>query len=96
MLSQRVPDLDSLELLIAVGSTGSLGRAGQARGLSQQAVTRIQRMEQLVGVALVERTARGSSLTGAGALLADWAREVLAAAAVLDAGISCAGVATGG
>jgi len=89
VLSQRVPDLDSLELLIALGSTGSLGRAARARGLSQPAVSaRIQRMERLVGLALVERTARGSSLTGAGALLADWAREVLAAAAVLDAGIS--------
>ena len=88
MLSQRVPDLDSLELLIAVASTGSLGRAAAARGISQPAVSaRVQRMERLVGLALVERTPRGSSLTAAGALLADWARDVLAAAAVLDAGI---------
>lgn len=89
MLSQRVPDLDSLELLIAVAATGSLGRAAAAKGISQPAVSaRIQRMEQVVGLALVERTPRGSSLTRAGALLADWARDVLAAAAVLDAGIS--------
>ena len=89
VLSQRVPDLDSLELLIAVAATGSLGRAAVARGISQPAVSaRIQRMEQVAGLALVERSARGSSLTPAGALLADWARDVLAAAAVLDAGIS--------
>jgi molybdate transport repressor ModE-like protein len=89
VLSQRVPDLDSLELLIAVATTGSLGRAAAARGISQPAVSaRIQRMERLVGLALVERTARGSALTPAGALLADWGRDVLSAAAVLDAGIT--------
>ncbi len=89
MLSQRVPDLDSLELLIAVATTGSLGRAAAVRGISQPAVSaRIQRMEQVVGLPLVERSARGSTLTAAGALLADWGRDVLTAAAVLDAGIS--------
>lgn len=89
VLSQRVPDLDSLELLMAVAATGSLGRAAAARGISQPAVSaRIQRMERLVGLALVERTARGSALTAAGALLADWGRDVLSAAAVLDAGIT--------
>lgn len=88
MLSQRVPDLDSLELLIAVATTGSLGRAAVARGISQPAVSaRIQRMEQVVGLPLVQRSARGSTLTAAGALLADWGRDVLVAAAVLDAGI---------
>jgi DNA-binding transcriptional LysR family regulator len=89
VLSQRVPDLDSLELLIAVATTGSLGRAGVARSISQPAVSaRIQRMEQLVGLPLVQRSARGSALTAAGALVADWGRDVLSAAAVLDAGIT--------
>ena len=86
---ERVPDLDSLELLIAVATTGSLGRAAALRGISQPAVSgRILRMEQVVGVPLVHRTPRGSSLTPAGGLLADWGRDVLAAAAVLDAGIT--------
>lgn len=84
----RVPDLDSLELLLQVASTGSLGRAGAAHGISQPAVTaRIRGMEGLVGLPLVARSARGSTLTPAGALIADWAREVLQAAAVLEAGI---------
>jgi len=84
-----VPELDALELLIAVAATGSLGRAGVERGISQPAVSaRIQRMEQVVGLPLVQRSARGSSLTSAGALVADWARDVLNAAAVLDAGIA--------
>lgn len=85
----RVPDLDSLELLLQVAATGSLGRAAAAHGLSQPAVTaRIRGMERLVGFPLVHRGARGSTLTPAGALLADWARDVLHAATVLDAGIA--------
>lgn len=83
----RVPDLDSLELLLQVAATGSLGRAGVAHGLSQPAVTaRIRGMERLVGLPLVQRSARGSTLTADGALLADWARDVLHAAAILNAG----------
>jgi DNA-binding transcriptional LysR family regulator len=85
---ERVPDLDSLELLLQVASTGSLGRAGAAHGISQPAVTaRIRGIEGLVGFPLITRSARGSTLTPAGALIADWAREVLQAAAVLEAGI---------
>lgn len=85
----RVPDLDSLALLLQVGASGSLGRAGIRHGISQPAVSaRIRRMEALVGVPLVERTARGSTLTANGVLLAGWARSVIEAAEVLDAGIT--------
>ncbi len=85
----RVPDLDSLELLLQVAATGSLGRAGVAHGISQPAVTaRIRGMERLVGLPLVQRSARGSTLTADGALLADWARDVLHAAAILNAGLA--------
>lgn len=88
-LSQHVPDLDSLELLIAVAATGSLGQAAKARRISQPAVSaRVQRMEALVGFPLIERSTRGSRLSPRGALLADWARDVLTAAEVLDAGIT--------
>lgn len=89
MALRRVPDLDSLVLLLEVATSGSLGRAGAAHGISQPAVSaRIRSMERLVGVALVERTARGSSLTPTGILVAGWARAVLDAAEVLDAGIA--------
>lgn len=89
MVSPRVPGLDSLELLLRVASTGSLGKAAAGHGISQPAVSaRIRGMEAQVGFALVERSARGSPLTPSGALLADWARAVLAAAETLDAGIS--------
>lgn len=85
----RVPDLDSLELLLQVASTGSFGRAAAIHGISQPAVSaRIAGMESLVGFPLVERSTRGSTLTPQGALLADWAREVLHAASRLAAGIT--------
>ncbi len=85
----HVPDLDSLQLLLEVADSGSLGRAANRHGLSQPAVSaRVQGMERLVGFPLLTRSARGSSLTPAGALLADWARAVLQAAEVLDTGIA--------
>ncbi len=85
----RVPDLDSLELLLQVAATGSFGRAAAAHGISQPAVSaRIAGMETLVGFPLVQRTARGSTLTPQGALLADRARDVLHAASGLAAGIA--------
>jgi molybdate transport repressor ModE-like protein len=84
----RVPDLDSLALLLEVAETGSLGRAAAQHGLSQPAASaRVQGMERLVGFPLLARSARGSTLTAGGALLADWARDVLHAAEVLTAGI---------
>lgn len=88
MALTRVPDLDGLQLLLRVDELGSLGRAGQAHGISQPAVSaRIRGLERLVGLPLVERSARGSRLTPDGALLAGWARDVLAAAEVLAIGI---------
>lgn len=87
-LSSHIPDLSSLELLLTVARTGSFGAAGRELGLSQQAVSsRVRTVERLVGVRLIERGARGSSLTPAGALLADWASRVLAAAEELDVAI---------
>jgi DNA-binding transcriptional LysR family regulator len=88
-LSPHVPDLDALEILLAVAATGSFGLTASQRGVSQPAVSaRVRRMEALVGVPLIERGARGSALTPAGALVADWARDVLSAAQTLDAGIA--------
>jgi molybdate transport repressor ModE-like protein len=89
VLSVHLPDLRSLELLLAVARTGSLGAAGRELGLTQQAVSaRIRTVEQLVGLPVVHRGPRGSTLTGAGALLVDWSTRVLAAAEELDVGIA--------
>lgn len=86
---RAVPDLDSLTLLLQIAETGSLGRAALRHGLSQPAVTaRLRSMERLVGATLVDRGRTGSTLTAAGALVADWARGLLDAADVLAAGIT--------
>ncbi|MCM6772293.1 LysR family transcriptional regulator [Nocardia sp. CDC159] len=87
-LSPRVPDLAALDLLLSVIELGSLGRAAQAHGISQpSASSRIRYLEKLVGVPVLERTTLGSRPTAAGALIAEWARAVVEAAAELDAGI---------
>jgi molybdate transport repressor ModE-like protein len=88
-LSVRVPDLAALEVLLSVARTGSLGRAARETGVSQQAVSaRIRAMEAQTGVTLVQRTARGSSLTAEGAVIAQWAARVLDVAGELDAEIA--------
>jgi molybdate transport repressor ModE-like protein len=88
-LSAHVPDLSSLELLLAVARTGSLAAAGRELGFTQQAASsRIRATERLVGVRLVERGPRGSTLTSSGALLADWAARVVGAAEELDAAMA--------
>ncbi|MCU1661262.1 MAG: LysR-family transcriptional regulator [Pseudonocardia sp.] len=89
MLSARVPDLDSLQLLLTVARTGSFGTAGRELGLTQQAVSaRVRTIEKLVGVRVINRSTRGSTLTEAGALLADWATRVIDAAHELDVAMS--------
>ncbi|MEV8477916.1 LysR family transcriptional regulator [Streptomyces sp. NPDC051173] len=86
-LSHRVPDLGALELLLAVARLGSLGRAAKELGITQPAASsRIRSMERQLGVALVERSPRGSRLTDAGALVTDWAGRVVEAAEAFDAG----------
>src|SRR6188472_351915 len=87
-LSPRVPDLGAMDMLLSVARLGSLGKAATEHGVSQQAVSsRIRRMERLLGLALIERTSNGSALTAAGSLVADWAREVVGAAASLEHGV---------
>ncbi|MEW2163226.1 LysR family transcriptional regulator [Streptomyces sp. NPDC007084] len=86
-IAHRVPDLGALELLLAVARLGSLGRAARELGITQPAASsRIRSMERQLGVALVDRSPRGSRLTHEGSLVTDWARRVLDAAEAFDAG----------
>lgn len=86
-MAHRVPDLAALELLLAVARHGSLGRAARELGITQPAASsRIRSMERQLGVALVDRSPRGSQLTDAGALVTDWARRIVEAAEAFDAG----------
>lgn len=87
-LSHRTPDIGALDLLLSVARTGSLGRAAAEHGVSQTAVgSRIKYLEGLLGLALIERSSLGSRLTPDGAMVAEWAREVVAAASRLDEGV---------
>lgn len=84
-----MPDLSALQMLAAVQERGSLSAAAHYLGLSQQGVSsRMRSLETQIGSPLLTRTARGSTLTGTGVLIAGWAAEVLAAAERLDAGIA--------
>lgn len=84
-MTEEWPDLATLDLLVRVAELGSMGAAAQQLGLSQPAASRaLARFERRCGLTLLERSARGSRLTPQGALLVDWSREVLDAAARLS------------
>jgi DNA-binding transcriptional LysR family regulator len=88
-LSPYLPELSSLELLLDVAATGSIGAAAKLHGISQQAASaRLRNVEAQVGVPLLHRDVRGARLTAQGALLADWAARVLDVARELDGGIA--------
>lgn len=81
MAMSALPDLDSLKLLVDVGELGSLGRAAKAAGIAQPSASkRIAQLERRLGLPLLERTPRGSTLTAEGKMVAGWAAQVLAAA----------------
>src|SRR5579875_1958061 len=88
-LPPRVSDLTPFDLLLTVARAGSLGRAAAEHGISQPAAsTRIRQLETQLGLTLIERSPRGSTLTPAGALVANWAQSAVDAAAALDAGVT--------
>lgn len=83
----RLPDLDALQLLVAVADTGSLGKAAARTGVSQpSASARMATLERRLGLKLLERTTSGSRLTADGAMVTDWARRVLEQAEALVEG----------
>lgn len=80
-----VPELTALELLVAVGRLGSLGAAAARVGMAQPNASRaLARLERRMGMQLLVRSTRGSSLTEAGRAVAEAADHVLVAAAELD------------
>ncbi|WP_343573584.1 LysR family transcriptional regulator [Mycobacterium sp.] len=88
-LSSHMPDLSALEVLLAVAKTASLGAAGRELGLTQQAVSaRLTSIEAQTGVQLAVRTPRGTQLTPAGVVVAQWADHLLDTAQQVDAGLS--------
>lgn len=60
----QLPDLESLRPLVLVGDLGSLSSAAAKLGIAQlSASKRPSTPERRIGLALVERTRRGSQLT---------------------------------
>ena len=71
-------DLRQLRYLVALAEEGSFTRAAEIEHIAQPAVSQqIRRLEDEVGVALVERTTRRVSLTEAGELLVVRARRIM-------------------
>ncbi|KAB1642643.1 LysR family transcriptional regulator [Gulosibacter chungangensis] len=73
-------DHESLELFVGIVDIGSINAVAAKAGRSQQAVSeRMRRLEQSLGLNLLERGARGSKPTEVGKLVADWAADLLEA-----------------
>lgn len=88
-LTDRVLELDTLEVLEQIARAGSLSRAAQRLGITQQAVSaRLAAAEHAVGVRLVVRSSQGSTMTEAGRMLLELAAPVLEAAHRLEAGLA--------
>jgi DNA-binding transcriptional LysR family regulator len=88
VLPAETPDLPTLDLLLSVAELGSVGRAAEAHRISQpSASARLARLERRLGVAVLVRTTRGSTLTPAGEAVVTWARAVVDAARVLTDGV---------
>ncbi|MEU4776523.1 LysR family transcriptional regulator [Micromonospora sp. NPDC023633] len=88
-LSARMPELLALEVLLAVARTGSLSAAAREFGLTQQAVSaRMAALEAQTGVRLAVRTTRGTDLTPAGVVVAQWADRLVSVAQEVDAGLA--------
>ncbi len=90
-------NLGQLELLVALVETGNFSEAADRIGLTQSAVSHgLAKMEQELGVMLVERGRRGVSLTPVGNAVLTHAREALASLeAIRQAAATARGVPVG-
>jgi DNA-binding transcriptional LysR family regulator len=71
--------LQELAVFVRATESGSFSRAGRELGLSQPSISRIVgELETRLGVTLLLRTTRRITVTDAGALFLDRAREILA------------------
>lgn len=79
---------DLLRPFLAVARTGNLSAAARELSLSQPALTKsVRKLEEIVGVPLFERRARGMTLTGSGTALLAHARRIEAQCRFADAEI---------
>lgn len=86
---RNLPDLAALQLLVDVAHHGSIGEAGRRSGITQQSASeRLRAIEAQTGLTLLQRGARGSTLTEAGVLMVGWAVRLLDAAHEIDESIA--------
>jgi DNA-binding transcriptional LysR family regulator len=72
-------DVAALRALVAIADTGGVTRAAALLNLTQSAVSmQIRRLEEFLGVVLLDRAGRGVALTGAGEMLLAEARRMIA------------------
>lgn len=80
-MTAPLPDLEDLEILVLVARSGSIGQAAVELDLSQPSVSRrMSALERRLGLTLLDRSRRGSTLTPQGRVVVDWAATLLAAA----------------
>lgn len=78
-MTRELPDVGTLALLVGIDDRGSLGAASRALGMAQPNASRaIRQLERRLGMALIDRSPRGSTLTAQGTVIVHWARQVLA------------------
>ena len=84
-----MPDLASLETLLAVVTHGSLNAAATELGITQQAASaRMRALESTLGLSLLDRSPTGTVPTETGILVSEWADRLLTLAAEFDAGLA--------
>lgn len=87
-----LPTLRQLQFLVALGETGSFSRAAEACHVTQPTLSAgIKELEEMFGVALAEREARGATLTHAGEIAVSRASALLADAHALVQAVTSAG-----
>jgi molybdate transport repressor ModE-like protein len=89
--------LAAMRVLVKIAEAGSLSAAGRQLGLSLNSVSRqLNALEDMLGTTLVERTTRHLSLTEAGRLYQERAKEILEEIAEAERGLTAqTGVASG-
>ncbi|RPE73766.1 MULTISPECIES: LysR family transcriptional regulator [unclassified Frondihabitans] len=79
-MREEIPDLVTLQIIQAIGETGTFKKAAATVDMSQQAASsRIRAAEEALGFSLVDRTRKGSTLSSRGQLIAEWSAGYLAA-----------------
>lgn len=83
------PDLESLDLLVAVADYGGIGAAARAVGMAQPNASRaLAALEAKLGVALLIRHPRGAQITDRGETVVEQARHVIDATEALMAEVA--------